>query len=45
MLQETSGSVIEEGTMFDRIVDGILDFVFMVMILILSILGTLVVGM
>ena len=34
-----------EDTMFDRIIDGLLDFVFMVMILILSILGTLVVGM
>ncbi|MDH3721726.1 MAG: hypothetical protein OER74_09530 [Desulfobacteraceae bacterium] len=44
MLQETSGLVITEDTMFDRIIDGFLDFVFMVMILILSILGTLVVG-
>jgi hypothetical protein len=31
--------------MFDRIIDGLLDVVFMVMILILSILGTLVAGM
>jgi hypothetical protein len=31
--------------MLDRIIDSLLDFVFMVMILILSILGTLVVGM
>jgi hypothetical protein len=31
--------------MLDRIIDGVLDFVFMVMILIMSILGTLVVGM
>ena len=31
--------------MFGRIIDGLLDFVFMVMILFLSILGTLVVGM
>jgi hypothetical protein len=45
MLQETSGLVITEDTMFDRIIDGLLDFVFMVMILMLSILGTLVVGM
>lgn len=45
MLRETSGPVIEEDTMFDRIIDGILDFVFMVMILIMAILGTLVVGM
>jgi len=45
MLQETSGLVIMEDTMFDRIIDGLLDFVFMVMVLILSILGTLVVGM
>jgi len=45
MLHETFELVITEGTMFDRIIDGILDFVFMVMILILSILGTLVVGM
>jgi hypothetical protein len=45
MLQETSGLVIMEDTMFDKIIDGLLDFVFMVMILILSILGTLVVGM
>ena len=45
MLQETSGLVITEDTMFDRIIDGLLDFVFMVMILMLSILGTVVVGM
>ena len=45
MLYETFGLVITEDTMFDKIIDGILDFVFMVMILILSILGTLVVGM
>jgi len=45
MLHETFGLMITEDTMFDRIIDGILDFVFMVMILILSILGTLVVGM
>jgi hypothetical protein len=45
MLQETSGLVIMEDAMFDRIIDGLLDFIFMVMILILSILGTLVVGM
>ncbi len=31
--------------MFDRIVDGILDIAFMVMILIISILGTLIVGL
>ncbi len=31
--------------MIDRIIDGILDFVFMVMILIVSILGTLIVGL
>ena len=31
--------------MLDRIIDGLLDFVFMVMILRMSILGTLVVGM
>ena len=31
--------------MLDRIIDGVLDFVFIVMILIMSILGTLVVGM
>jgi hypothetical protein len=31
--------------MLDRIIDGVLDFVFMVVILIMSILGTLVVGM
>jgi len=31
--------------MFDRIVDGLLDVVFMAMILIVSVLGTLVVGM
>ena len=31
--------------MLDRIIDGVLDFVFMVMILIMSIRGTLVVGM
>jgi hypothetical protein len=31
--------------MFDRIIDGLLDVVFMVMILILSILGTLIVGL
>jgi hypothetical protein len=31
--------------MFDRIIDGLLDVVFMVMILVLSILGTLVAGM
>ncbi len=31
--------------MLNRIIDGLLDFVFMVMILIMSILGTLVVGM
>jgi len=45
MLHERFGLLITEDTMFDRIIDGILDFVFMVMILILSILGTLVVGM
>ena len=31
--------------MFDKIIDGLLDFVFMVMILIMSILGTLIMGM
>jgi hypothetical protein len=31
--------------MFIKIVDGILDCVFMVMVLILSILGTLIVGL
>jgi hypothetical protein len=31
--------------MFDRIIDGLLDVAFMVMILILSVLGTLVAGM
>jgi hypothetical protein len=31
--------------MLDRIIDSLLDFIFMVMILIMSILGTLVVGM
>jgi hypothetical protein len=31
--------------MFDRIIDGVLDIVFMVLILILSVLGTLVAGM
>lgn len=31
--------------MFDRIIDGLLDVVFMVMILVLFILGTLVAGM
>ena len=42
---EASGLVVKEDTMLDRIIDGLLDFVFMVMILMLSILGTLVVGM
>ena len=45
MLHKTSGLVITEDSMFGRIIDGLLDFVFMVMILFLSILGTLVVGM
>ena len=31
--------------MFDRIIDGILDCIFMVMILIMSILGILVIGL
>jgi hypothetical protein len=31
--------------MFDRIIDGILDCIFMVMILIMSILGTLIIGL
>jgi hypothetical protein len=33
------------GIMFIKIVDGILDCVFMVMVLIISILGTLIVGL
>jgi len=36
---------IPENTMFDRIIDGILDFFFMAMILILSVLGTLIIGL
>ena len=45
MLHKISGLMVKEDTMFDRIIDGFLDFVLMVMILLLSILGTLVVGM
>ena len=33
------------GIMFNKIVDGILDCVFMVMVVIVSILGTLIVGL
>jgi hypothetical protein len=33
------------GIMFIKIVDGILDCVFMVMVLVISILGTLIVGL
>jgi len=35
----------KEGDMFNRILDGLLEFIFMAMILAVSILGTLVVGL
>ena len=34
-----------EDIMFDRIIDGMLDVIMMVMILIVSILGTLIIGL
>ncbi len=40
----TTRGIIED-TMLDKIIDGILDCIFMVMILILSILGTLCFGL
>ena len=34
-----------EVTMFNKIVDGILEVVFMLMVLLMSILGTLIIGL
>ena len=38
-------ALIRVGNMFDTIVDLILDFIFMIMVLIMSVLGTVVFGL